>query len=457
MAIVRGTVADEVPAPDDRSEGLAIHLALCGEQPLYGGRTFDLAGVRELTIGRGDILAFGQGDGKGTARLEVFDQTMSGRHARLVLEPDLKATLEDLGSRNGTRVRGHRKMNATLGPGDWFVAGRSTFMLRPAAPRVIDPPSLSTSSLLRTAVPSFAETLRVAASLAPSTVPLLLVGETGTGKEVTAREIHNLSGRVGKLVAVNCAALPDTLVESELFGVRRGAYSDAKEDRPGLVRAADRGTLLLDEVGDLPLASQAKLLRFLQEGEVLALGASAPVHVDVRIIAATQTSLGERVAGGQFRPDLLGRLQGCTLTLPPLRERLEDLGFLVAALLARHAGADAARFRFAGDACVALFRRPWGMNIRELERAIHKAVVLAAATGEITAKHLAHGVTQEGENMAEPQSPEQLRDELLASLRRHQGNISAVAREMGKARMQIHRWMEQLAIDPIKFRPGQDR
>ena len=129
-----------------------------------------------------------------------------------------------------------------------------------------------------------------------------------------AREIHELSRRPGKLVAVNCAALPETLVESELFGYRKGAFSDAREDRAGLIRSADRGTLFLDEIGDLPLGGQAKLLRVLQDGQVVALGSAAPVQVDLRVLAATQQSIDELVRAGKFRADLLGRLGGFTIT-----------------------------------------------------------------------------------------------------------------------------------------------
>jgi transcriptional regulator with PAS, ATPase and Fis domain len=280
----------------------------------------------------------------------------------------------------------------------------------------------------------------------------LLVGETGAGKEVVAQQIHTLSRRSGKLVAVNCAALPETLVESELFGYRRGAFSDAREDRAGLIRSADQGTLLLDEIGDLPLGGQAKLLRVLQDGQVLALGAAAPVQVDLRVLAATQQSLDQLVRAGRFRPDLLGRLGGFTITVPPLRERVEDLGLLIAAILQRHAGAEAADFRLTADACGALLQRRWPLNVRELDRVLQAALELARAGKEIGLEHLG----------AEPRLVEPtelpadaLEAELRRLLRAHAGNVSAVARELGKARMQVHRWMTQFGIKPADFRdPG---
>jgi transcriptional regulator of acetoin/glycerol metabolism len=446
------TVAEKERSQGAESLGLALHLGLCGEQPLLGGRTFDLSGVTEVVIGRGAPLAIGPGEQEGTARLDVPDQTVSGNHARLLLESRGRALLEDMGSRNGTRLRGERTSRAPVAAGDWFVVGRTVLMLRAAASGLpAEPWTLAPGSPLRTFVPALAETLHRAAALAPSPVSLLIMADTGTGKEVLAHEIHRLSRRTGRLVAVNCAALPETLVESELFGYRKGAFSDAREDRLGLVRAAEGGTLLLDEIGDLPPGSQAKLLRVLQEGEVLALGATSPVRVNVRVIAATQRRLDKLVESGHFRADLLGRLAGYTLSLPPLQMRLEDMGILVASLLARHGGAEAAQYRLTADACVALFRRSWPLNVRELDRMLQSAVVLAHAEKEIDIEHIGGSpgadVPQEAAEGAQ-----KLRERLLDSLHRHGGNISAVSREMGKARMQIHRWMDQLGIDPQLFR-----
>jgi transcriptional regulator with PAS, ATPase and Fis domain len=412
------------------------------------------AAARSTSRGsRRSLSGAARGDRDGTARLDLPDQTVSGKHARLLLEPGARGTIEDLGSRNGVRLRGERTPRASVGPGDWFVLGRTVLMLRAAQPDLApEAEAMAPGSVLRTFVPPFGETLRKASRLAPSMVPLLIMADTGTGKEVLAQEIHGLSKRGGRLVAVNCAALPETLVESELFGYRKGAFSDAREDRPGLVRAADGGTLLLDEIGDLPLGSQAKLLRVLQEGEVLALGTTQPVRVDVRILAATQRRLDDLVAGGSFRADLLGRLAGYTLTLPPLRARLEDMGLLVAALLKRHAGAVAAQYRITADACTALFKRLWPLNVRELDRTLQSALVLAAETKEIDLDHIGGPPGSEGASEVVGQMSQKLRERLLDALARHSGNVSAVARDMGKARMQIHRWMDQFSIDPETFR-----
>src|SRR5262249_27344255 len=163
----------------------------------------------------------------------------------------------------------------------------------------------------------------------------LIEGETGTGKEVIARAIHGLSGRPGPLVAVNCAALAPSIVQSELFGYRKGAFSGAADDRLGLIRSADRGTLLLHEIGDLAAPAQAAILRALQERRVMPVGSTGEVAVDVRFCAATHRRLQELVRSGDFREDLLARLSGFVIRVPPLRERREDLGLLISTIIGR--------------------------------------------------------------------------------------------------------------------------
>lgn len=448
-----GTQAEAAPPEaGPQAVGPTLFLVLRGDSPFAGTQAFDLAGVRELVIGRGGALALMPAGAPDAARLELPDPTVSGRHARLLMSAT-EAWLEDLGSRNGTRHSAGTNTRAKLDPGAWFVIGRSVFMLDARRHMVGIEPYVwgGASGQLSTFVPQTARTYVTAHNLATSRVPLLLVAETGTGKEVLAKEIHQLSQRKGAFVPVNCAALPQTLVESELFGYRRGAFSEAKEDRIGLIRAADGGTLLLDEVAELPLASQAKLLRVLQEGEVLPLGATRAVPVDVRVIAATQPRLDQAVNAGAFRADLLGRLAGYTLRLTPLRERLIDLGLLVAQILQRYAPNNASNLRFTSEACVALFRRKWPLNIRELDQCLQAALVLARNKGEIDVADLGEETV-----LSPPPAPqgEELKLVLHESLKRHQGNISAVAREMGKARMQIHRWMERFDLSPEQFRDG---
>ncbi|MEE4152935.1 MAG: sigma 54-interacting transcriptional regulator [Erythrobacter sp.] len=230
--------------------------------------------------------------------------------------------------------------------------------------------------------------LTLAERIARSEIPVLLEGPTGTGKEVFARFVHRRSRRAGgPFVAVNCAAMPEAMLEGLLFGHRKGAFTGAGEARDGLFRAADGGTLLLDEIGELPLALQAKLLRALQEGEVLPLGATRPVRVDVRIIAATNRTLAHEVEAGRFREDLLYRLNVFPLELPALRDRPADIAPLAFGLLLRHAGREPV---WIGHRAIALLEaHGWPGNVRELENVIRRALLLAGGQREIDAEHIA--------------------------------------------------------------------
>ena len=208
---------------------------------------------------------------------------------------------------------------------------------------------------------------------------VLLLGESGTGKELVARAIHDASPRLGRrFVAVNCAAIPGALLESELFGHRRGAFTDAVRDKTGLFEDADGGTLLLDEIGELPLALQAKLLRALQEGEIRRVGDTSSIKVDVRLIAATLRDLADDVRDGRFRADLYYRLNVLPVSLPPLRERAEDIPQLARFFARRHAARHhLGEVELSDSAIDALVRQPWPGNVRELENVIERAVVLA--------------------------------------------------------------------------------
>jgi two-component system nitrogen regulation response regulator GlnG len=220
---------------------------------------------------------------------------------------------------------------------------------------------------------------------AGSDAPVLITGETGTGKECTARAIHAYSDRAGQtFMAVNCGAIPEQLVESELFGVVKGAYTGAVTARPGRFEAADGGTLFLDEVGELPLAAQVKLLRILDQQTVERLGSNRPIHLDVRIIAATNSDLSKAVAGNWFRSDLYYRLAVLQIAVPPLRERTADIPLLVRHFLPQFSTEPAG---ITPEALASLQARPWPGNVRELRNAVHHAAV--AAGGEpITTQHL---------------------------------------------------------------------
>ncbi|HEY0991684.1 MAG TPA: sigma 54-interacting transcriptional regulator, partial [Kofleriaceae bacterium] len=306
----------------------------------------------------------------GEVALDIADPWMSSAQAR-VFHRDGGWVVEDLGSKNGTCRNGQRVARAALADGDVLEVGRTLLVFRTEG-WIDDTLDIDEDALdervpgLRTLSAAFAADLIAIAKLARTLTPLLVTGETGTGKELVARAVHALSGRPGKQVSVNCGAIAHNLVESELFGHCRGAFSGATHDGVGLVRASDRGTLFLDEIGDLPLASQAALLRVVQEREVLPVGETSPRKVDLRVVAATNRDLDHQVTTGAFRHDLLARLAGARISIPPLRARREDIGLLLRAFL-RAAGCGAG-VRLTQRAARALVDHDWPLNIRELEQ-----------------------------------------------------------------------------------------
>ncbi len=223
--------------------------------------------------------------------------------------------------------------------------------------------------------------------VAPADAPVLIVGETGTGKELVARHLHARSGRKGQFVAVNCGALSQTLAEAELFGHQAGSFTGANETRAGWFEAANGGTLFLDEIGDLPLSLQVKLLRVLQEREVVRVGSRKPIPLDVRLVAATNINLAEAVSAGRFRLDLYYRLNVVTFDLPPLRERHGDIMPLAEHFLSKYSEKLRVRPPILGlETRRALLGYAWPGNIRELENVIHFA--LLTADGDIRPEHL---------------------------------------------------------------------
>jgi DNA-binding NtrC family response regulator len=431
-----------------RADSARVTVSLQAERPHDAPLCFSLQGVQAVWFSRTRGPARAERAQAGSEvhlKIELPDRFLSANHASLqrVLGSWL---LEDRGSRNGTFVDGQRIARHELLDGTVFEVGHAFCVFRASAP---DELREGAGSLQ----PAFAAQLGALARAAPTRLPIVLRGETGTGKEVLARSVHRLSGRTGEFQAINCAALAPALVESELFGYRKGAFSGALEDRPGLVRSAHQGTLFLDEIGDLPLPAQGALLRVLQESEVLPVGGTKALPVDFRVVVATHRDLEQRAAAAEFRPDLLARLTGFTLQLPPLRERPEDLGALVAALLERHA--KGRQLRFTQAAARALFRHTWPLNVRELEKALALAAALSSE-GLIDLPHLPAAVRE-----ARPAPPppaelppeeQQRRDELLGLLQEHHGNVTAVAKVLGKARVQVQRWMRRYNIRPSVFR-----
>jgi transcriptional regulator with PAS, ATPase and Fis domain len=431
-----------------------LFVALDCDRPLAPPARHSLARVDAVTIGRGDEA--GPQRGRRQLELRLADPRVSTAHARLTRD-GADWTIADVGSRNGTIVNGQRVAEAPLGDGDVVQVGRTLLYFRAKlATYSGEPADVDAAALtppvpeLATLIPQLARAFHRLGEVARSPISVVLQGESGTGKEVTAQAIHRLSGCTGAFVAINCGALPATLVESELFGYRKGAFSGADEDRPGLIRSADRGTLFLDEIGDLRPTSQAALLRVLQEREVTPLGATRPIKVNLRLVAATHRDLGALVKKGEFRSDLLARISGMTLKLPPLRERREDLGLLVRALLPRLAPERAGDIALGDAAARALFEHGWPLNVRELEKCLGAAVVLAG-DGAIEPEHLA--LAPVDDTAPPPADPgEGRQEELLRLLREHRGNVSEVARLMGRSRMQVHRWIKQWDIKVHDFR-----
>jgi transcriptional regulator with GAF, ATPase, and Fis domain len=391
--------------------------------------------------------------------VRVPDKWMSSRHARI--EPSFgRWVLTDTESKNGTIVDGHATKRAVLTDGSLIELGHTVFIffermpIDAEAPPIVELAAEQPIPGLATLVPSWSVELTRLRQIASSEIPMLIEGDSGTGKEVMARAIHGLSGRAGAFVPVNCGALPESLVESELFGYKKGAFSGAMSDHPGLVRAADGGTLFLDEIGDLPPSSQAALLRVLQEREVMPVGGTRAVPIDLRVVAATHRDLDDMVADNSFRHDLFARLAGFRVQMPSLAERRGDLGLLIGALFAQQFPADHPGFDV--DAARLLFRYPWPLNVRELEQALATAKVLAGATAILT-EHLPDTV-RSGRPPGAPRPvilsevDQKVRDQVVAAMREHQGNVSAVARALDKDRKQIQRWIKRFGLDPTSYR-----
>jgi transcriptional regulator of acetoin/glycerol metabolism len=379
---------------------------------------------------------------------------VSRRHAAIRREKDVVLPLlVDLGSRNGIRVNGATVVSAQLDVGDVVrIGGWIGVVAAAAAPFGEIAPGLFGGKVLQDAVAP----LRQAA---PSPLTIVLEGETGTGKEVVTRAVHAWSGRPGPLVAVNCAALPEGLAEGELFGYRRGAFTGADRASPGFFRSAQGGTLLLDEVSDLPLPLQAKLLRVLQEGEVQPLGETRPVAIDVRIVVASQQPLMDAVREGRFRGDLLARLDGLTVRLPPLRQRKEDVPLLFSQLLREHSNGRAPAVE--GDVVERLCVHDWPFNVRELVQLARQLLVLHAGETLLRAANLPARIGAPGAPAPLAASPKaEARAEtshasgdrvelpaLLAALRASGGNVARAAAMLGITRQRAYRAMESHAVD----------
>lgn len=340
----------------------------------------------EMTVGRDAACA-----------IVIADRALSRQ--QFVVRAGPPVTIEDLGSTNGTRVRGESRRGGApveVAVGESFHVGPFTFMViggtRPESTAqrsgellVVDDPTVTAASATITEV-------------ALSSLSVLVLGESGAGKEVLAETLHVLSRRSGPLQRINCAALSEQLLEAELFGHEKGAFTGAVAARPGLLEAAQGGTVFLDEIGELSLSTQAKLLRAIEAREVVRLGASRPTVIDVRFVSATHRDLPQDVADKRFRHDLFFRIDGVTLHIPPLRERRGMIPRLAAQFAAR-AGVSGG---LSTDVLAALEAYDWPGNVRELKAVVERAAVLARGS-TITRRHLAFSPRREpGDPAREP-------------------------------------------------------
>ena len=299
--------------------------------------------------------------------------------------------------------------------------------------------------------PEMLKVCRTVEKLAPTDVSTLILGESGTGKEVLVKALHSLSERSDKrLVAINCAAIPEALLESELFGYEKGAFTGAAKTTPGKIEVANGGILFLDEVGDLPMALQAKLLRFLQERVIERIGGRSEIPVDVRVICATHRDLAELIAAGEFREDLYYRINEATIKVPPLRDRQGDNLLLARVLLERFASQLKRPIKgFTPQAIEAIEAYGWPGNVRELENRVKRAVIMADGT-QITLEDL-ELPSQEGDVAQEPFNLREVREKaesraILRAMARTDGNVSKTSELLGVTRPTLYNLMKKYGI-----------
>ncbi|MBX7082575.1 MAG: sigma 54-interacting transcriptional regulator [Nannocystaceae bacterium] len=456
-------------------------------QDIEGGLS---RGYRLLVIGehqhtahrlpRSGDVSLGRSD---SADIQMPDPLMSRVHAVLHVGPTL--AISDLGSSNGTIVRGTRipaNERVPISVGDTIEVGSTVVIVQPEFARGAAPPLERTEGVERTAAgpdDPMDRIYKLARRIAGSNINVLLLGETGVGKEVMARTIHSFSPRASKpFLGLNCASLSETLFESELFGYEKGAFTGAQQSKPGLIETADGGTVFLDELGEMPLSTQAKLLRVIEERQVMRVGSLRAREVDVRFIAATNQNLEKEIELGNFREDLFYRLNGISLVIPPLRERLGELQGLARSFIAeacKDAGF-ASQPVLSRDSVDWMLRHAWPGNIRELRNAINRAVLLATG-GVIQPEHMrteayaprtGRGSGRTGDapapapapvptvpsSVAAPVDPdEEERQRIMAALAACGGNQTRAAKVLGIARRTLTSKLGKLGLP----RPRKDR
>jgi len=392
--------------------------------------TFPLPATGSVVIGRSHDV---------DVRIDL--PPISRRHAILHLGPEME--LEDCGSANGTRVREQRlapNTKCAIAPGDSFELGSVLLVLQRLAGSGSEPRKLELSGAMKTVD-------RLVERVAAGEINVLLHGETGVGKEVLAERIHSLSPRKTQpLLRLNCAALSEQLIESELFGHEKGSFTGAQATKPGLLETATGGTVFLDEIGDLPLALQAKLLRVVEDQQVMRIGALKSRPIDVRFVSATHKDLEN---GDQFRRDLFFRLAGVTIEIPPLRERIEEIeplaqGFVREACLRAKRRA----LPISAAALSVLRSHAWPGNVRELKNVIERAALLAEDKIEIEHLSLRSSApvidVSANDLRADVKAFEKQR--IVEALAQNQGNQTKAAKQLGISRRTLIERMEMFAL-----------
>ena len=408
--------------------------------PVEDGRFTEFAKPRTL-LGR-DAHCDGQLPGKEISR----------EHAEVVRQ-GAGHVIRDLASTNAVYVNGLAAKQAPLRDGDVIRIGDWIGIVVLRFEDVTDDLVFAKFADHLFGGPVLRPLLELTRRAAQSDLPIVVEGETGTGKEGLSRAIHAWSGRKGPFHAVNCAALPENLAEAELFGYRKGAFTGADRATPGHFRAAQGGTLLLDEIIDMPLPLQAKLLRVLEQREVLPLGEAQPVAIDVRVVAATQVPLSQAV-GERFRADLAARLEGFVARLPPLRDRKQEIPFVFLRLLEQHAGGATSRVQAKLIEQLCLY--DWPSNVRELDLLARRLLVLHGGEPMLRRAHLPERMLTSTSAAPPAAGAGKSRDEreldaLFVELRKNGGVLAQAAKSVGISRQRAYRLLEgRASLDDLR-------
>lgn len=428
---IKGEKRAEVHGGEKQRPGVVVLFCESGA----AGPCVAMARAGHLSVGR-------QAD----CHLHPDDPKLSRRHATLLFDAG-GPRLRDEGSSNGSFVAGVQvEGEVPVAYGEVIRCGTTLLMPVRDLSGYLNWPHAAQKTPLWGGPHIEAVRKRIAV-LAPRPIDVLVLGESGTGKERVSQMIHEASGRTGPLIAVNCAALPETLFEAELFGVTRGAFTGADRPRSGLVSKAQNGTLFLDEVGELPLGVQAKLLRVIEEREVRPLGDGASRKVDIRLVAATNRDLENDIKAGRFRSDLYHRLCGATVSLLPLRERREDIAVLIQKFLLDHAQAWAPVPRLTAPFVEKLLVYGWPGNVRELYQVMRESLVNAKMTGEETLEP-DHVPTPAPLASSEHNDIHRIRKALTM----HKGNVVKAAADMHVSRRYIYEQLKKHNLTAQDFR-----